>query len=340
MIVKTYKTTGDSNTEILTGIGYNYFKTLAAGRNFVVISDQNLLELYPDAFDKTNYIIIKAGEENKNLNTVEQIIEKLIEYKIDRKSLIVGFGGGLVSDITGFVANVYMRGTAFGFVATTLLAQIDAAIGGKNGVNFGKFKNYIGNIAQPEFVICDTSVFKTLKEEDFMSGLGEVIKYSLISEGTLFDYVKANLKYVLKRDKDVLNQIVRRCIDIKTEIVVKDPGDKGLRHILNFGHTIGHSIEIVNKLPHGVAVVKGILASMDLAVKMGYSETDVRTQVLELISIAGFETDYKLDERHFELLANDKKKSGDMINFVFLLNIGEPLVVKINTAEIIDSFVK
>lgn len=336
MIVKTYKTTGNSSTDILSGTGYNYFKTLAAGRNCVVITDYNLFSLYPDAFENQNYILINEGEEHKNMTTVEQIIEKLIEFKIDRKSLIVGFGGGLVCDITGFVANVYMRGTSFGFVATTLLAQIDAAIGGKNGVNFGKFKNYVGTIAQPEFVICDTSVFKTLDEEDFMSGLGEVIKYSLISEGNLFDYLKANLKYVLKRDTDVLNQIVRRCIDIKTEIVEQDPNDKGLRHILNFGHSIGHSIEIIDGLPHGIAVMKGILASMDLAVKSGYSEPELRTQIKEIAAMAGFNTEYSLDSRHFELLANDKKKNGEFINFVFLLNIGEPLVVKVKIKDVVE----
>ncbi len=339
MIVKQYKTSSQSTTEIFTGIGYNYFKTLAAGRNCVIISDYNLFELYPDAFENQKYILIKDGEENKTLSVIEEIIEKFIEFKIDRKSLIVGFGGGMICDITGFAASVFMRGAAFGFVATTLLAQIDASLGGKNGVNYRNHKNYIGNFAQPEFVICDTSVFKTLNETDFMSGLGEVFKYSLISGGNLFDYLKANLKYVLKRDTDVLNQIVKRCIDIKVEIVVEDPGDKGVRQILNFGHTIGHSIEILNNLPHGIAVVKGIMAALDLSAKLEYSEPELKKPIAELAVLAGFDTNYELDSRHFELLANDKKKNGEFINFVFLLNIGEPMVVKIKIKEMIAGLV-
>jgi len=337
MIVKSYETHFDRKTSIITGIGYNYFKTLVQGRNCVIVTDQNLFDLYSDAFSDHKCIIISDGEVNKNIATVESVIQKLIEYKIDRKSIIIGFGGGLVCDIAGFAATVYMRGTVFGFVATTLLAQIDAAIGGKNGVNSGNLKNYIGCISQPEFVLCDTSVLLTLNDSDFLSGMGEVIKYSLISNSNLFDYVKDNLSLIKSKDVDVLNQIVRKCVDIKTDIVEKDPNDNGLRHVLNFGHSLGHCIEIVDKMPHGIAVVLGICAALDLSIKFGYAEPGLKNQIMSMVRSAGFKTDYKLDSRHFELLANDKKKTGDSINFVFLKNIGEPEVAKVKITDMIEA---
>lgn len=337
MIVKNYKTEIRTNTEIFTGIGYNYFKTLASGRDLVIISDNNLFTLYPDAFENEKYIIIEPGEEHKTLQTVELIIQKLIQFKADRKTLIVGFGGGNVCDVAGFVANIYMRGTNFGFVATTLLAQIDAALGGKNGVNFGGFKNYLGNISQPEFVVCDPTMFKTLKDEDYLSGLGEVLKYAFICEKNLSEYVVANAEGILARDPDVLRLIVKRCIEIKTRIVEVDPTDTGVRHILNFGHTVGHCIEIVDGIPHGIAVAKGIVAAIGISVKLGYSESALIKQGEEIITKLIPDISYKLDERHYDLLINDKKKSGDLINFVFLLNIGEPLIIKVKMSEIIDA---
>lgn len=337
MIVKNYKTEKKTVTEIFSGTSYNYFKTLAAGRDLVIVSDTNLYELYPDAFANEKYILIEPGEEHKTLQTVENVVSQLISFKADRKTIIVGFGGGMVCDIAGFVANVYMRGTSFGFVATTLLAQIDAALGGKNGVNFGNFKNYIGTISQPEFVICDPEMFKTLKDEDYLSGVGEVLKYSFICEKNLSDYVISNVDGILLRNPDVLNLIVKRCIEIKTKIVEEDPQDKGLRHLLNLGHTIGHCIEIVDGIPHGIAVAKGIVAATNLSVKFGYAEAELSTHVNEIVSAFIPNLDYKLDERHFELLKNDKKKTGDLINFVFLLNIGEPLIVKVAMSDIINA---
>lgn len=337
MIIKNYKTEIRTNTEIFTGVGYNYFKTLTAGRDLVIISDTNVFALYPDAFENEKYILIEPGEEHKTLQTIETTILKLIQFKADRKTLIVGLGGGMVCDVAGFVANLYMRGTKCGFVATTLLAQIDAAIGGKNGVNFGNFKNYLGNISQPEFVICDPIMFKTLKDEDYLSGLGEILKYAFICEKNLSEYVFANAAGILDRNPDVLNFIVKRCVEIKTRIVEVDPTDTGIRHILNFGHTIGHCIEIVDGVPHGIAVAKGIVAAIDISIKLGYSEPILIKQVQEIMTKLIPDISYKLDERHYDLLINDKKKSGNLINFVFLLNIGEPLIIKVKMTEIIDA---
>lgn len=337
MIVKNYKVKTSSSTNIYVNADYNYYKELAQERELVVITDDVLYALYPDAFENQKCIVIKSGEENKTLKTVEKIIEQLVEIEADRRTLIIGFGGGMVCDITGFVAGIFMRGASFGFVATTLLAQVDAAIGGKNGVNFNNYKNYIGSIIQPEFVICDARVLKTLPEDDYKSGLGEVIKYALISDMDLVEYLNENVENIFNQVPEVLSFIIKKCIGIKAKIVEDDTNDFGLRHILNFGHTIGHSIEIIENIPHGIAVAKGIVEEIKISLKLEYADKSLIEIAENLIS--KFISDYKCEIRqeHIDLLVKDKKKTGDMINFVFLTNIGEPLIVKTEFKDIIKA---
>lgn len=337
MIVTTYNTENKTKTDIYCPSDYNVFKNIANDRRIVIITDETIFKLYPDAFIKRNCIVIKEGEANKKLSKIEDIIQQLITFNIDRDSLIIGFGGGLVCDMAGFAASIYMRGTPVGFVATTLLAQIDAAIGGKNGVNFGNFKNYIGNISQPQFIICDATFLKTLNNQDYLSGIGEVLKYCLISKNNLIDYYISNYTSIKERDKDVMGFIVKNCIKIKTEIVSQDTNDKGLRHILNFGHSFGHCFEIIDGLAHGIAVAKGICVAIDLSVKLGYADKKLKNSVFELIKNSGFDTEYQLNESHLELLRKDKKKSGDSINFVFLSEIGFPIVVETKIEDIIEA---
>ncbi|MDD3859619.1 MAG: 3-dehydroquinate synthase [Bacteroidales bacterium] len=337
MIVTTYHTENKTKTDIYCPADYNIFKSIASDGNHVIITDEKIYKLYSEAFVKHNCIIIKEGEANKNLSNIENIIQKFVTFNIDRDSLIIGFGGGLVCDIAGFAASIYMRGTPVGFVATTLLAQIDAAIGGKNGVNFNNYKNYIGNISQPQFVICDATFFKTLSNQDYMSGLGEVLKYCLISNTNLIEYFISNYNAIKERDKDVMDYIVKSCVKIKTEIVSQDTNDKGLRHILNFGHSFGHCYEIIDGLAHGIAVAKGICTAVDLSLKFGYTNTETNKQIKGIIKNAGFETEYKLDERHFDLLHKDKKKTGDYIDFVFLTEIGNPIIIKTPIDDIIKA---
>jgi 3-dehydroquinate synthase len=340
MIVLTYKTENSTKTDIYCSVDYNIFKNIVNDRNYVIITDEKVYNLYSENLVKSNCIIIKEGEEHKNLSNIEYVIQQFIAKNVDRNSIIIGFGGGLVCDIAGFAASIYMRGTPVGFVATTLLAQIDAAVGGKNGVNFGSYKNYIGNITQPQFIINDALFLKTLSDKDYLSGIGEVLKYCLISNSNLIDYFTSNFISVTMRDKDVMDFLVKECIKIKTEIVSRDTNDKGLRHILNFGHSFGHCFEIVDGLAHGIAVAKGICTAIDLSVKFGYADARLRERVYELIKSAGFETEYKLDNRHFDLLQKDKKKSGNYIDFVFLSEIGNPIIGKTAIDDIIKAVVE
>ncbi|MCK9256079.1 MAG: 3-dehydroquinate synthase [Bacteroidales bacterium] len=337
MIVKNYKIKNSSSTDIYISQDYNYYLELIGERDLIIITDNILYNLYPEAFKNKKCIVINHGEENKTLKTVEKIIENLIAFGADRNTLILGFGGGMICDITGFVAGVFMRGASFGFVATTLLAQVDAAIGGKNGVNFKNFKNYIGSIIQPEFVVCDANLLKTLPKLDYISGLGEVIKYAFISDLSFFEYLDENSNEILNQNPDILNYILKKCVEIKAKIVEEDSNDFGLRHILNFGHTIGHSIEIMENIPHGIAVAKGIIEEIKISVKLEYADKSLIEIAEKLIS--KFIPDYKCEIRqeHIDLLVKDKKKSGNMLNFVFLTNIGQPLIVKTDFQDIIKA---
>ncbi len=337
MIVKNYKVKSFSSTDIYIGSEYNYFKNLANGRQIILITDNILYNLYPQAFEKQKCIIINSGEENKSLASFEKIIEQLIEFGADRNTLIIGFGGGMICDITGFVAASFMRGSNFGFVATTLLAQVDAAIGGKNGINFNNYKNYIGSIIQPEFVICDPQVLKTLTQQDYLSGLGEIIKYALISDMSFVEYLYENTENILSKNSDNLNFIIKKCIEVKAKIVEEDSNDYGLRHILNFGHSLGHSFEIIDNIPHGIAVAIGLIEEAKISVKLGYCEDNLVELIENLVNkfIPNLKTE--ISQKHIDLLVRDKKKDGKMINFVFLTNIGEPLIVKTELSEIINA---
>jgi 3-dehydroquinate synthase len=337
MILKTYNIDQKSETKIYTSVDCDYYRFLDNNRRIVIVSDENLYNLYPKIFEGKNFVLIPIGEENKNLITVSFIIEKFIEFGLDRRGLVIGFGGGMVCDIAAFAANLFMRGTRFGLIPTTLLAQVDAAIGGKNGVNFNNYKNYIGNIAQPEFVICDAQVLDTLSEIDYLSGLGEIFKYSLIADLNLFNQIAECKCSLLNREATFLNKIIQKCIDFKVGIICQDPQDLGLRHILNFGHSFGHAFEILDKLPHGIAVVKGISVALDLSVKSNYLDIATSEQIKNVLIDFGYDLNYTLNSKHFDLLANDKKKCDDIINFVFLKNIGEPIVEKVKIQDLIDS---
>ncbi|MDR2009178.1 MAG: 3-dehydroquinate synthase [Bacteroidales bacterium] len=335
MIVRTFNVPNNVEFSIYSEVDYSWFESLILGRDTVIISDSNIFDLYPDIIKKYKNIILEAGENLKSTETILDIIKKLIEYNVDRNSLLIGFGGGVICDITGFVASIYMRGISFGFVPTTLLAQIDASVGGKNGINFGYLKNYIGTISQPEFIICDTNLLKTLPVAEYKSGLGEVLKYSLICNYELFDILNEyneSIKYIYN---DFLDSIVKSCIKSKLKIVQQDVNDHGYRHILNFGHTFGHCFEITENLPHGIAVVKGMIVAMDLSLKSGYMNEKAYKTIMNTIKKLDFEINYTLTEEHLKLLGNDKKKNGNTINFVFLKDIGDAFISKVKTEDLI-----
>lgn len=331
-----YSTEKKSKTSIFFSIDNSPLSEITATRNTAIISSRNLVDAYPSIFKGKKLIVIDDTEPHKNLATIEKIIAELLELGTDRNSYIIGIGGGIVCDITGFVSHIYMRGVRFGLVPTTLLAMTDASIGGKNGVNFNENKNFIGSFDNPDFIIADSKFLHTLPEKQYLSGLGEIIKYALIGNSNILNILETNQDKILNRNSETIQKLVSESVLTKIKIVEEDPDDKSIRHILNFGHTIGHSIELLEDIPHGLAVVKGMNAATDISVKLGILAPDKAQQIKQLLTSFGYDISYKLGENHIRLLSNDKKKEDSNIRFVLLEDIGKPQIRKMPVQQIID----
>ena len=209
------------------------------------------------------------GEESKKLKVVEYLAEKLLAAGIDRTGFILAVGGGVVCDLAGFLASVYMRGIRCGYVSSSLLSQVDASTGGKNGVNLGGTKNILGIIRQPEFVICDTAMLLTLSDEEYLSGLAEMIKTAVIGDKELFELLEKNYGGIMDREYDLLTLLVAKSVRFKASVVTEDEMETGLRRILNFGHTFGHAIEMQTRIKHGFAVAAGMELATDFSYERG-----------------------------------------------------------------------
>jgi 3-dehydroquinate synthase len=326
--------TPSGNTEIL--VGENLSNGLSAlDPNPVLLVDEHVLCEHQDLFQAYRHISVPSGEKYKNLQTVENIYRELVRMEADRSSLLVGVGGGLVTDVAGFVASTYLRGVSFGFISSTLLGQVDASIGGKNGVNLDGYKNMIGNIRQPAFVWCDLSLLKTLARKEYISGIAEVIKYGAIRDPEFLEYLGRHMEGVLKLDMDVLKQVVSRCAEIKVDVVRKDEKESDLRRILNFGHTIGHAIEREKRVLHGQAVSVGMLMAARLSQMLGLLNGSGVDLLRNLLVSAGLPVEMELEpEVIFQNIRKDKKKSGDHIHFVLLEGLGQTQIRAIELPEL------
>ena len=311
----------------------NYIPT----ENVVIITDVNVKRFYQNNFPPHPVITIQTGEKIKNLDTVRNIYGKLVELGVDRSTFIVGIGGGIVCDITGFVASTFLRGVKFGFVSTTLLSQVDASVGGKNGVNFKGYKNMIGVFNQPEFVICDLNLLSTLPEKEVLCGLAEIVKHAAIGNADLFQYLEENYQNALALDAAVIERLVYDSVVIKSAIVNKDEKEKGERRKLNFGHTFGHAIEKTTGVRHGEAVSAGMVMASELSVKKGHLQAKDAQMIKNLLRDLKLPISLQADRKTvFDALRKDKKRQGDRINFVLLEDIGKPFVDQISIKELED----
>jgi len=301
----------------------------------VLLVDEHVLCEHQDLFKSYRCISVPSGEKYKNLHTVENIYRELVNLELDRSSLLVGVGGGLVTDVAGFVASTYLRGLPFGFISSTLLGQVDASIGGKNGVNLDGYKNMIGNIRQPSFVWCDLSLLKTLARKEYISGIAEVIKYGAIWDVEFLDYLREHMQDLLNLDMDVLKHVVSTSVKIKANVVQKDEKESDLRRILNFGHTIGHAIEREKKILHGQAVSLGMLMAARLSQKLGLLQKQDVDLIRDLLISSGLPVEMGLDpEVIFQNIRKDKKKSGEIIHFVLLKGLGHTQMKSISLSEL------
>jgi 3-dehydroquinate synthase len=315
------------SSQILVGESIDNLKQYLDVRRTVIITDSTVARLYQKQLPACPIISIDSGEQIKTLETVATIFSQLVEMEADRSSVILGIGGGIVCDIAGFVASTYMRGIPFGFVSTTLLSQVDASVGGKNGVNFGGYKNMVGVFNQPEFVVCDMVLLKTLPFREIQCGFAEIIKHGAIADGRMLDFIENHRDAALDLDNAIIEHLVYRSVEIKAGVVTRDEREQGERRKLNFGHTFGHAIEKLTGIPHGEAVGIGMVLAARLSVQQGLlTPTDAR-RLERIVESYGLPVRPPVDALSMlAAMRKDKKREGGRIHFVFLDALGSARV--------------
>jgi 3-dehydroquinate synthase len=301
----------------------------------IVITDRKIHGLYGKFLSGFPVIEIGTGESHKTIETLKLIFDKLIEFEADRSTFILALGGGIVCDVAGFAASVFMRGLRFGFVSTTLLSQVDASVGGKNGVNFSRYKNMIGVFNQPEFVLADPVVLTTLDEKEFRSGFAEIVKAAAIQDRNLFNYLEENYIHALQRKPEVLEHLIYRSVLIKSAIVEMDEKEKGERKKLNFGHTFAHAIEHQTGMLHGEAVSIGMELASKLSVELGLLPIKEALRLSNLLQ--NLQLPVTIDVPFSTLLSSmkkDKKRDGEALYMILLERLGNAIIRKMSIREL------
>jgi 3-dehydroquinate synthase len=327
--------TDTSVSKIIIGERLKRLEHYLPDTKIIIITDENVSHYYKKDFPKFRVVEIGLGEKIKTIDTLNYIFEKFIEYEVDRSSFIVGIGGGIVCDITGLAASIFMRGLKFGFVSTTLLSQVDASVGGKNGVNFRGYKNMIGTFNQPEFVICDNELLKTLEEREFIAGFAEIVKAGAIKDENLISYLENNYSRALNKDEEVINKLVYDSVLIKSKVVEYDEREKGERRKLNFGHTFAHSFEKLTGILHGEAVSIGMVLASKLSVKLNLIRENDFLRIKNLLKNLKLPvtTDTETAEI-FKVMKQDKKREGDTLHLVLLQDIGNAIVKQVSLKKL------
>jgi len=310
-------------------------KELLGGRKTAVVTDTNVHSLYRGLLAGYDVVSIPPGETAKTLKTVTEICARFLEIGLDRSSFVVGLGGGVVTDISGLAASLFMRGIPFGLVPTTLLAQTDAAIGGKNGVNLNRYKNIIGVFNQPRFVLLDFGFLETLPAREFRNGAAEIIKHALIASPSLFATLEKEWASWPDLERGTLGSIVRRSIAIKVKIVQTDEKEAGERRKLNFGHTFGHALERVHRLRHGEAVSIGMVAAAAISEARGMMSRGECDRIKALLRRTGLPVRIPRDTGPvLAAMKKDKKRFQEGLHFVLLSGIGKAVIHKLSFREL------
>lgn len=303
-----------------------------------IVTDSNVAPLYlqdvkealVDAGAEIFTWVFPAGEKSKNLGTVEELYRFLINNHFQRTDLLAALGGGVTGDLTGFAAATYLRGIDFIQIPTTLLAQVDSSVGGKTGVDFDEFKNMVGAFHQPRLVYMNTSVLATLPDDQFASGMGEVIKSAEIRSEYFFRKLEKKASLIMSRDPDILSYVIRECCEIKGAVVEDDPNDRGIRAILNFGHTLGHAVEKCSnfELLHGQCVAIGTIGAGWLSMKRGLITGSVYQRMINLnrkfelpVSTEGLTA-----EQIVQTARSDKKVEHGKLKFILLDGLGNAVI--------------
>ena len=333
--------------DIHIGAGiYRDIPTLAGpfikGKHVVLITDEVVASHHLDSVnrelvsvaDKVDAITIAAGEATKSIATCDDIWQQMVQLGVDRKSIVVALGGGVVGDIAGFVAACFGRGIPFIQMPTTLLAQVDSSVGGKTGINLPQSKNMVGAFWQPETVLIDVDVLDTLDDRNYRAGMAEVIKYGLIMDSPFFEKLESNVDALLSRNRELLIDVIRHCCQCKSTVVQEDEREtSGRRAILNYGHTIGHAIESVcgyGKYLHGEAISIGMVAEADLARQLGMIDMKAVDRHAAIFEAYGLPTKVPagLENELIDAMFRDKKVAQGKLNFVLPTAIGSVTLVE------------
>jgi 3-dehydroquinate synthase len=312
---------------------FNQLKEIVDLKNCVFITDENVYAAHGSKFKKANIIVLKAGEAFKTQATVDSIVEQLIAFEADRTTTLIGVGGGVITDIAGYVASIYMRGIAFGFVPTTLLALVDASIGGKNGIDVGIYKNIVGVTKQPAFILHDYSFLKTLPTAEWQNGFAEIIKHAAIKHAAMFAQLQQHNVSYYQKNKKALAALIQQNAQIKIKVVQQDEFEKADRKLLNFGHTLGHALENQYELSHGQAISIGMAYAAEISTQLiGFKQTAILVETLEKY---GLPTYAKFNaNKVMQVLKMDKKRNQNAMNYILLQKIGKGITHPIQLAEL------
>ena len=310
-------------------------KDFHSAEKIIILTDETIFALHEQKFKHYEVIKIDGTEKNKTQNTIDSIVSQMLEMDIDKSYMLVGVGGGVVTDMAGYVASIYKRGIKLGLVPTTILGMTDAAIGGKNGVNVGLYKNMVGTTYRAQFILYDFSFLETLPKAEWINGFAEIIKHACIKDAAMFEALAASNIDFYFGNKAATALLIEKNVALKTAVVVNDEHETGERYLLNFGHTFGHAIENLYHLPHGHAVSIGMIMASKISEEINNFDSTSKEKLVQILQQYGLPVSLQIDKAQvLSSLKKDKKRAGDAINFVLLNSIGDGIVQKISFTQI------
>lgn len=320
----------NKSVEVVFGGSFESITQWVDASKIIIITDENVCEAHHDRFQSFKTILVPAGELHKQQATVDKIIADLLALEADKQSVLVGVGGGVVTDMAGYAASIYKRGIRLMQVPTSLLGMVDAAVGGKNGVDVGPYKNMVGTIYQPDVLLYDYSFLQSLPEIEWVNGFAEIIKHACIKDAAMFSFLQQKTPADFRQDPNLVAALVERNVKIKLSVVLNDEFETGDRKLLNFGHTIGHAIENSYDLSHGFAISIGMAEALRISEAINDFKAADKLSVLQLLEQYGLPTHINYDpDKIWEILVLDKKRSSGGMGFIVLDAIGKGKVTTI-----------
>ena len=320
-------TAGNHASGIILNASFGDIARSYTGQKAVILTDNNIYSLYAKTFAGYEVILIEAGENIKTQETVNYVIQRMLDLDMDKSSMLIGVGGGVVTDIAGYAASVYKRGIPLGLVPTSILGMTDAAIGGKNGVNVGIYKNMVGTTYRPSFILYDMHFLNSLPKEEWVNGFAEIIKHACIKDARMFADLEMHSIEYYRENNAAIAALIEQNIGIKSRVVENDEFETGERYLLNFGHSFGHAIENIYSLPHGHAISIGMLIAARISELLEEAPVGTSVRIESLLKQYGLTVALKMDtEKLNSALIKDKKRKGDSINFVLLNEVGMGIV--------------